>query len=230
MTTVKRRSWPSIGLLVLSLLWLLVCVGYYPVLQRHDWLAIVLAGLGLIVALAVALWTVQEQRRQLQLNFALKIWEVWSGPEMLNSRNAAWELLRNEPFVNGYKQLGRLRKTDSATYQHLARLDHFLADLHDFLQADMLALVDVSALFGDTLQAYYCQLPFVYIGDAFAINDRTGNEQQAWFKAKVLGLAGLLKLQEPEQFERYGALLTDNRKRAQQSLTSKQPVPAAAVD
>lgn len=230
MFMVKRRSWPHLGLLALTLLWLLVCAAYYPLLQRHDWLAIVLAGLGLLVALAVALWTVQEQRRQLQLNFALKIWEVWTGPDLVASRNAVWLLLRSEPFVNGYKQLGRLRKTDPATYQQLARVNHFLADLHDFIQADMLALVDVSALFGDTLQAYYCQLPFVHIGNAFAVNDRTGNEQQAWFKTKVLGLAGLLQLQEPTQFARYGALLSDNRRLAQQSLTSQQPVPPAATD
>lgn len=222
-----RKFWSFGPLLLLTIAWLLASIWLRGNLEIKDWLTTVLAGFSVIVALLVAVWTIVEQRHQLTLNFAMKLWEVWSEPQMISSRETAWEALRNEPFANGSKRLGHLRTDAAETYKSIARVNHFFADLHDFIDAGMLDLSEAKVLFRDTLQAYYCHLHFVDISDAFTAGDGTGDSQQLWFSDKVLGLAKQLQLEKSEDFQRYRHVFNDNVKAASASrLQYKKPVTA----
>lgn len=201
---VRRRLktlLPIVPLALLSAAWILASIWLQGQLEQKDWVPIVLSGLGLLVALLTAVWSSFEQRRLLTLNFAVTLWEKWSEPGMLATRNTAWEALRTEPILQGRKRVGRLRTAAPDTYLAIARLNHFLADLNDLVEAGLLNVREVSALFRDTLQAYYCHLHFVDVRDAFA--DGTGESQQRWFEQKVLGLAQRLKLRTADDFQRY---------------------------
>ncbi|NQD36698.1 hypothetical protein HPT27_06645 [Permianibacter sp. IMCC34836] len=218
------KPWVAWPLLLLTLAWFVVSGWLYGQMPNKDWLPIVLSGFGVIVALLVAVWTIGEQRRQLTLNFAMKLWEVWSEPEMIRCREMAWEALRSEPFNNGKKRIGHLRTDKAEAYKSIARVDHFFADLHDFIAAGMLDRGDATVLFRDTLQAYYCHLLFVDIADGFVTGDGTGESHQLWFSEKVLGLATQLQLETSEDFQRYRHVFNDNVKAAsdsQQRLVKK---------
>jgi len=208
----SRTLWAIVPLAVLTAGWGIGSVWLYGQLERKDWVPIVLSGLGLIVALLTAIWSGFEQRRHLTLGFAVTLWEKWSEPEMVTARNSAWEALRNEEMSRGRKRLGRLRTIAPEQYKAFARINHFLADLHDLVAGELLDVREVKGLFPDTLQAYYCHLHFVDIGDAFT--DGTGKEQQKWFEEKVLGLARPLGLTEASDFERYRLTFEANQRAA----------------
>lgn len=197
--------------------WALASVWLYGQLDQEDWLPIVLSGLGLIIALLTVVWNSFEQRRHLTLSFAVTLWQKWSDQEMIRARNCAWEAIRSETMSLGRKRVGRLRATNPKQYEALAQVNHFLADLNDLIAAEMLDVREVKALFRDTLQAYYCHLQFVDIGDAFT--DGTGDSQQKWFEQKVLGLARQLGLNEASDFQRYRAIFEANERASRSSLS-----------
>ncbi|NND73327.1 MAG: hypothetical protein HKN43_17260 [Rhodothermales bacterium] len=207
---------------VLFVGWCASSVWLFVSLDPSDWVPIVVSGLGLLIALAVAVWSGSEQRRLAQMTFAVTLWGQWSEESMLQARNTAWDALDSLPFSDGYKRVGLLRDQGSEgeqVYRSLARVNHFLADLNDFLTARLLHLDDVNALFRDTLQAYYCHLLFVDLEKG--MEDRRGNEHQIWFTTKVLGLADHLKLRRAADYKRYGSTLSGNEELARQSVSQQ---------
>lgn len=213
--TSRSIGWGWTGTLVLLLIWLFLSVWLVQRSPPNDWIPTVVSGLGLLVALGVAVWTIAEQRRLTQMNFAVTLWGQWSEESMLEARNRAWDALASLPIVDGCKRVGELRfGTDEqlGQYRSIARVNHVFADLNDFLNAGLLHRRDVDALFRDTLQAYYCHLLVVDI--ARGMEEAGGADQQIWFEDKVLGLADHLRLREPGDYRRYGGTLTQNLEEA----------------
>lgn len=200
----------------LAVAWAAASVVLHDRLEVKDWVPIVLSGLALIVALLTAAWSSFEQRRHLATGFAVTLWQKWSEAEMVAARNLAWDAIRSEAMRLGRKRIGRLRATATDQYRAIARVNHFLADLNDLVDAELLELGEVKALFRDTLQAYYCHLRFVDIGDAFT--DGTGEAQQKWFESKVLGLAEKLALTRAGDFQRYQEVFEANCRASEQSI------------
>ncbi|MGD8497116.1 MAG: hypothetical protein PVF05_13150 [Gemmatimonadales bacterium] len=203
------------GALLLLVVWLFLSVWLVRSSAPNEWIPTVVSGLGLLVALGVAVWTIAEQRRITQMNFAVTLWGQWSEESMLEARNRAWDALASLPLVDGRKRVGELRfgsQDQLAQYRSIARVNHVFADLNDFLDAGLLHRRDVEALFRDTLQAYYCHLLVVDI--ARGMEAAGGADQQIWFEDKVLGLADHLRLRRPADYRRYGATLADNLRAA----------------
>ena len=208
----SRTLWIVGLLVVLTVGWAGASVWLYNKYNATDWLPIVLSGLALIIALATTVWSSLEQRRHLTLNFAMTMWDRWSNPEMTVSRNCAWEALRNETVEGGRKRLGRLKASSSTEYNAIARVNHFLADLHDLVAAGLIDPRELKGLFRDTLQAYYCHLCFGDISDAFP--DDTGEAHQMWFDEKVLGLGRRLGLDKAGGYHRYRNTFEANERAA----------------
>lgn len=199
------------GALILFFVWLFLSTWLVRTSSPDEWIPTVVSGLGLLVALAVAVWTIAEQRRLTQMNFAVTLWGQWSEESMLEARNRAWDALASLPIVDGRKRVGELRfgsDEDVAQYRSIARVNHVFADLNDFLNGGLLDRRDVVALFRDTLQSYYCHLLVVDV--ARGMEHVGGADQQIWFDDKVLGLADHLRLRSPVDYRRYGATLTRN--------------------
>ncbi len=199
------------GAAVLFLVWLFLSVWLVRTSTPDEWIPTVVSGLGLLVALGVAVWTIAEQRRLTQMNFAVTLWGQWSDESMLAARNRAWDALASLPIVDGRKRVGELRlgsEEQVEQYRSIARVNHVFADLNDFLDGGLLHRQDVVALFRDTLQSYYCHLLVVDI--ARGMEQMGGADQQIWFEDKVLGLADHLELRDPRHYRRYGATLRKN--------------------
>lgn len=213
--TPRSIGWGWTGTLVLLLIWLSLSVWLVQRSPPNEWIPTVVSSLGLLVALGVAVWTIAEQRRLTQMNFAVTLWGQWSEESMLEARNRAWDALASLPIVDGRKRVGELRfgsEEQVAQYRSIARVNHVFADLNDFLSAGLLHRRDVEALFRDTLQAYYCHLMVVDI--ARGMEDAGGADQQIWFDDKVLGLADHLRLRLPRDYRRYGTTLARNLEEA----------------
>jgi len=199
------------GVVILLAVWTVSSVWLVGLVPVAEWIPIAVSGVGLLIALAVSVWNVSEQRRLAQMNFAVTLWGQWAEESMLRARNTAWDAIAGLPIVEGRKRVGELRTAgtdEEAKYRSIARVNHFFADLNDFLDAGLLNHNDVDGLFRDTLQAYYCHLMVVDI--ARGMEDVGGDEQQLWFDNKVLGLADHLKLRHPKHYTRYGRTLTGN--------------------
>lgn len=199
------------GAAILLFVWLFLSIWLVQRSSPNEWIPTVVSGLGLLVALSVAVWTIAEQRRLTQMNFAVTLWGQWSEESMMEARNRAWDSLASLPVVDGFKRVGELRfgtEEQVAQYRSIARVNHVFADLNDFLDAGLLHRRDVDALFRDTLQAYYCHLLVVDV--ARGMEKVGGADQQIWFEDKVLGLADHLRLRAPGDYRRYGSTLAKN--------------------
>jgi hypothetical protein len=204
-----KAGW--VGVIVLLLVWIALSTWLVGQVAPNEWIPTVVSGLGLLVALSVAVWTVAEQRRLAQMNFAVTLWGQWTETSMLEDRNRAWDALVSLPLVEGAKRVGLLRAgtpEERAQYRSIARVNHVFADLNDFLRAGLLDRRDLDGLFRDTLQAYYCHLLVVDISRG--LEGIGGEEQQSWFDSKVLGLAGQVGLDTPSGYTRYGSTLERN--------------------
>lgn len=199
------------GTLILLVVWLFLSFWLIRQSPPNEWIPTVVSGLGLLVALSVAVWTIAEQRRLAQMNFAVTLWGQWSEESMLEARNRAWDALVALPIVDGYKRIGELRfgtPEQERQYRSIARVNHVFADLNDFLDAGLLNRTDVEGLFRDTLQSYYCHLCVADV--ARGMEQVGGQDQQVWFENKVLGLADHLRLRDPRDYHRYGSTLEKN--------------------
>lgn len=211
MKAPRSITWGWAGSAVLLFVWAFLSLWLIRTSAPNEWIPTVVSALGLLVALAVAVWTISEQRRITQMNFAVTLWGQWSEDSMMEARNRAWDALSSLPIREGRKRVGELRFGSSdevAQYRSIARVNHVFADLNDFLNAGLLHRGDVEGLFRDTLQAYYCHLMVVDI--ARGMEHVGGADQQVWFDTKVLGLADHLKLRTPDAYTRYGATLVSN--------------------
>lgn len=209
MYTSTEYSSVRLSLLVLGGAWAIGSAWLVGEVETKDWIPIVLSGLGLIVALGTALWSGVQQRRHLAMGFVVTLWDRWSSTEMVQVRNQCWNALEAAAIEKGKKRIGHLRSGSLPTYEAVARVNHFLADLYDFISAGLLDLREVRALFRDTLQSYYCHLHFVSIGDGMATG--TGQAQQQWFEEKVLGLGRMLDLTQAASFQRYRRTFEENQ-------------------
>ncbi len=199
------------GVVILAASWVVSSVWLVARLPTAEWVPVVISGAGLLIALAVSVWNVSEQRRLAQMNFAVTLWGQWAEESMLKARNIAWDTLVALPIEDGRKRIGELRTGGAdaeAQYRSVARVNHFFADLNDFLEGGLLNHRDVNALFRDTLQAYYCHLLVVDI--ARGMEEAAGANQQIWFESKVLGLADQIRLRHPRHYARYGDTLAAN--------------------
>ena len=180
-----RILWVAVPLALLAASWAVGSAWLYGQLAREDWIPIVLSGLALIVALLTAIWSGFQQRRHLTVGFAMTLWEKWSEPDMRAARIIAWEALRSAEMSDGRKRLGKLRDSAPEKYEALALVNHFLADLHDFVEADLLDVRELKALFKDTLAVvltatstswtYEMRLPM-----ALATINRSGLLKRSW--------------------------------------------------
>lgn len=207
------------GVLILFAVWTVSSLWLLRLVPVSEWIPIAVSGVGLLIALAVSVWNVSEQRRLSQMNFAVTLWGQWAEESMLAARNTAWDAIAGLPVVDGRKRVGELRTSgpeNEAKYRSIARVNHFFADLNDFLDAGLLNHRDVDGLFRDTLQAYYCHLMIVDI--ARGVENLGGDEQQLWFDSKVLGLADHLKLRTPKHYTRYGRTLAGNLEAAAEQV------------
>lgn len=201
-------DWVRVALLALTVAWVVGSLWLAGELETRDWIPIALSGLGLVVALATALWSGLQQKRHLAQGFVVTLWDRWSAPEMATVRETCWTALSEAPIREGKKQIGWMKTSRPDAYKAIARVNHFFADLYGFVRAGLLDEREVRAIFRDTLQSYYCHLHFASIGDTMPREVEIA--QQQWFDEKVLGLGRILRLDAVEHFQRYGDTIAQN--------------------
>ena len=95
------------GVLILFAVWTVSSVWLVGLVPVAEWIPIAVSGVGLLIALAVSVWNVSEQRRLAQMNFAVTLWGQWAEESMLKARNTAWDAIAGLPVVDRSKESRR---------------------------------------------------------------------------------------------------------------------------